>query len=158
MVVSPLEKHYTEHRGRLVKTYSFRLGSEQDAEDVVQEAYYRVLKYLNSFDGTSFDKWFSRIIKNCFLERKKELNGNFLEPLGDEEGEGEDGEEYSKHVMRNIYALIRSKNVVQKEVLWLHFNLQYTAKDISRVTDVSYANCHQIIGRFRREIKETLLE
>ena len=52
------------------KAYSFayRLaGNEQDARDLVQEAFARALKYFEKYDpARPFGPWVNRILKNVF--------------------------------------------------------------------------------------------
>src|SRR5262245_45887947 len=40
------------------------LGDEQDAEDVVQEASLRALRYFRTFSGGNGRAWFLRIVRN----------------------------------------------------------------------------------------------
>jgi RNA polymerase sigma-70 factor (ECF subfamily) len=42
----------------------WRMGNEQDAEDVVQEASLRALRYFRTFTGGNGRAWFLRIVRN----------------------------------------------------------------------------------------------
>jgi RNA polymerase sigma-70 factor (ECF subfamily) len=57
---------YELHAGRM-KSLAFRLlGSRADAEDAVQEAFLKVHKALNGFEGnSSLTTWIYRILLNC---------------------------------------------------------------------------------------------
>ena len=159
MEVPLIEKHYRENRNKLVKKLSYRAGTEEAAEDVIQEAYYRALKYFASFrQQDNFNKWFSTILNNCLREYKNIENGHSASEFEEEEAEGTACPHYPNHIMRDIMVLIGTKSPVQKEVLNLYFKQEYSAIDISRITDYSYANCHQIIQRFRNELKELYKE
>jgi RNA polymerase sigma factor (sigma-70 family) len=154
MEVSDIEKHYVENRSKLVKKMAFRAGTPEAAEDIVQEAYYRAWKYYASFrQGENFNKWFSIILNNCLREYKNTENGHSASEFEEEEVEGTEPTHYNEHIMRDIYALIDTKSLVQQEVLTLFFKQEYSPIDISRITDYTYANCHQIIQRFRNELK-----
>lgn len=158
MQVSAIETHFLANRQRLVKKMFFRAGNMEDAEDIVQEAYYRALKYARGYDGEHFDQWFSTIINNCLRDQKNMQNGHSADLFEEEEAEGTACTHYSEHVMREVYELIDTKSVVQQEVLKLHFQQEYSPIDISRMTDHSYAKCHQIILRFRNELKDLYRE
>lgn len=159
MQVSDIEKHYRDSRGKLVKKLTFRAGTEEAAEDIVQEAYYRALKYFASFNqDEDFNKWFSTILNNCLREYKNVEKGHTNDEFNEEEAEGTACTSYPGHVMRDIFHLIEQKPAVHKEVLYLHFRQEYSPIDISRITDYSYANCHQIIQRFRNELKQLFQE
>lgn len=151
-----IEKYYVESREKLVKRFTYRAGSTEGAEDVVQEAFSRALKYVKSFNG-EIERWMSMILNNSLRAYKNEEKG--YTPIDYEEEEGEvPPEHYPRHVMREVYQLIQTKSLDQIEVLMYYFQQEYSAKDISEITDHSYAKCHQIIQRFRNELKELYRE
>lgn len=133
---------------------SFRAGTEWDAEDIVQEAYARAIQYQDSFDGSNLDRWITTILNNSLREFKNTEKGFATATFDEELMDGVDCSHYPDTVMREIYDLISTKSVAQKEVLNLYFKQEYSAKDISRITDYSYSTAHQIIQRFRNELKE----
>jgi RNA polymerase sigma factor (sigma-70 family) len=47
-------------------------GNTADAEDVVQEAYLRAFRYLDSFRGDNFRVWLLTIVRNSFLDWLKD--------------------------------------------------------------------------------------
>jgi len=61
-----IEDYYRKNFKRLVNISRGRAGSYHNAEDVVQEAFTRALKYHKSYNPamTAFDAWFSRILDN----------------------------------------------------------------------------------------------
>ena len=78
--------------GLLVERHSIRLfqmayrmtGNEQDAEDVVQEAFLRAYKQLNRFESRAgFGTWLHRIAANCSLDflRKRKRQDQQLDPV-----------------------------------------------------------------------------
>lgn len=159
MSVLAIKTHYCANRQRLVKRLSFRAGTAEAAEDVVQEAYYRALKYRRSFSGNwedeeAVDKWFATILNNSLREYKNIERGHPQVEYVDDSEDGEDFSDIPVHVMRDVYELIDTKTPVQQEVLRLFFHQDYSAKDIAAITEYSYTTCHQIIQRFRNELKE----
>jgi RNA polymerase sigma factor (sigma-70 family) len=154
MQVLAIENHFRENRQKLVKRMMFRSGSEEDAEDIVQEAYCRALKYIHSYNGEHLDKWFNTVLNNALREYKNMQNGHSTDIFEEEEAEGTACPHYSEHVMKEVYELIDTKSVIQQEVLNYYFKQEYSAVDISRITNYTYGQCHQIILRFRNELKE----
>jgi RNA polymerase sigma-70 factor (ECF subfamily) len=75
------------------KAYNFAyrlVGNEQDARDLVQEAFLHALKHFQRYDSTRpFGPWFNRILKNIFLdavrkyERKHTISLDDQSPLED---------------------------------------------------------------------------
>lgn len=154
MEVSAIEKHYIDNRQKLVKRMKFRTGSDEDAEDIVQEAYERAIRYRRSYSGDEFEKWLNTILNNCLRDNRNMQSGHSADEFDEEEAEGTACPHYSEHVMREVYELIDTKSVIQKEVLTLFFQQEYSAIDISRITEYPYSQCHQIIQRFRNELKD----
>lgn len=131
----------------------WRAGTIEAAEDVIQESYYRALKYAHSFNGEDFGKWFNTIMNNCLREHKNAEKG--YSPIeADAEEESYECPSYVRHVMKDVFDLIHTKSEVQIEILMLYFKQEYTAKSISEITEHSYAQTHQIIQRFKNELKE----
>lgn len=151
-----ITKHFHETRPRIIKRLTFQAGTVEAAEDIVQEAYYRALKYFNSYDGRAFDNWFSRIVYACLIDYKNAEKGLVY----DEEPEEEliDCPAYPSYLMKEIYELIDTKSEVQIAVLSMHFKHGYSAKDVAMVTEWSYAQCHKIISRFREELRQLYAE
>ncbi len=146
--MDPLEAHYRANRFKLVKRMSFRAGDY--ADDVVQEAYARAIKYFSSYKPEySLDAWFSRI-----KEHKNSEKGFASMSFEEEEQDGIPCNRFAESVVKEIHELIGTKSVVSMEVLSYHFRFGYSAKEIQEITEYSYANCHQIISRFRQELRE----
>lgn len=149
----PIEEHYRKNRFMLVKRMSFRAGDY--AEDVVQEAYARALKYFASYkEEYALDAWMSRILNNCLKEQKNAEKGYSAVEFEEDHVDGIPCNRFAESVVAEIYELISTKSVVAMEVLEYHFQQGYSAKEVSELTDYTYANCHQIIRRFRQELKE----
>lgn len=154
MQLSIIEKHYEENFGRLVKKMGFRAGTHWSGEDVVQTAYERAIRYSDSCNPEMFGQWFNTILNNALRDYKNAEKGYTQIEEGAEEAETIDCPHYPERILQEIYELIGTKSPVQREVLKLHLKQDYSAIDISRMTSYSYAQCHQIIQRFRNELKE----
>lgn len=148
-----IEDHYLANRRNLVKRMSFPAGDA--AEDVVQEAYARALKYFNSYKPEyHFDGWFRRILNNALKEHKNNERGTSAVSFEEEEHDGLDCSGLNERILLEVNELIATKSAVQMEVLTYHIQQGYTAKEVSELTDHTYANCRRIVHRFRQEVKE----
>ena len=154
MDIPTIVEHYIKNREKYVKRMAFRLGNDSYAEDIVQEAYERLLKYKNSFSGDDFDKWTNTILNNCLKHFKNVEKGHTEDVFDEEQSEGYSCTHYSDRVMKEVFELINTRSDNQQEILNLHFKHEYSPIDISRVTDHNYSNCHKVITRFRQELKE----
>lgn len=154
MQVSLIEKHYVENYSRLVKRMSFRAGTIWAAEDIVQTAYERAIRFRRTCDEARFNQWFSTILNNSLRDFKSEEHGNATVDIENEDvAETLSCPHYPEKIMKEIYALIETKNDNQREVLKLYFQEGFNSKDISIITSNSDSNCRQIIKRFRDELK-----
>lgn len=158
MLIPLIENHYRVNRQRLVKRLSFRAGTREDGEDIVQEAYYRALKYHKSFDGSNFDRWFNTILVNTLREHKNTSKGYATEEYDENEEEAAPCVLMPRRIMQEVFKSIKERPVAQQEILMLFFEQEYTAKDISKILPYSYAQVHQTIQRFRNELKEVYKE
>src|SRR5688572_17354087 len=105
-----------ERHSRSVFRLAFRMtGSEQDAEDVVQETFLKTYKRLQSFEArANFGTWLYRIAVNCALDlmrkrRRHEAHNETLEPdfegaVPDHSGEAAspDGMLFSVEVQKRV--------------------------------------------------------
>lgn len=148
-----IEEHFREVRIRALKGLTFKMGTPEAAEDVLQEAYYRALKYFKTFNGEDFVKWINKIINICAIDYFNQERGSYRDELEEEMFDLIDCPSYPNHVMKEVYEIIETKSVAQIEVLSLYFRCEYSAKDIHEITGYSYAQCHKIISRFREELR-----
>jgi RNA polymerase sigma-70 factor, ECF subfamily len=101
-LVDALRLHAPTAAERLVATYgdrAYRLatgitGNAQDAEEVVQDVFWTVIRKIDTFRGDSaFGSWFYRIVANAAYQkvrgrqsRRAELSLDEVLPLFDEQG------------------------------------------------------------------------
>src|SRR5512141_1065232 len=65
--------------------------NDHDAEDVVQEAFMRALRYFDAMKGTEARPWLLRIVRNtCYTWLEKNRPADIV-PLDDSDGSGEGG-------------------------------------------------------------------
>lgn len=151
-----IEQHYIQNRRRLIQKYAKTLGSTASAEDVVQEAYYRAMKYYSSFDGVRFESWFSMVCKNALRNFQAEERGHFHEELDEFGVPGFKSDLEIEYLWEQILDLAKRENPEHREVLRLHFERGYNSLEISQVSELSYSNIRQIISRFRNKIQKEL--
>ena len=153
---SQIEKHYRDNYQRLVKMVLFRAGSIWDAEEVVQGAYERALKYYRVFPENEFNLWFGRLLNNVLRDHKS-ADRDWLRGfghIGDEDETHGSCPHYPEEILREVFDLISTKSEIQIEVLSYYMKHELSAKDISEITDYPYKRTHQIIQRFKNELKE----
>lgn len=75
-----------DHYGDAIYTMAYRLtGNADDAADLAQDVFVRVLRNLHTYRPGTFQGWLYRITKNLFLDRVRRAQRVRMEPLADEE-------------------------------------------------------------------------
>lgn len=152
-----IEEHYIKNRRMLVKRLSFRTDSIQDAEDVVQEAYCRALKYIASFDKEqSFENWFTRILRNAIKEEKrKKFNLPVIESFDEDEIEPIPDSNVQKRLLKSIEESInKERNEHIKEILKLYYLQGFKLSEIVQITNEGYNAVNNMVHKFKRTIRK----
>ena len=152
-----LELYYQDNYDTFIKKVKRRAGGEVNAEDVVQEAFTRALKYQNSFDETNrpLDAWFNTILNNALrdFQRQERLFGMNIE-LDEEKIDGVDMKEIRGVIRKDLRKLIQQQPEPKATVLRLHFNKGYKTREIVNVVDVPLGTVFTTINRFKQEVQE----
>src|SRR3546814_8875926 len=67
-----IDAYYRENYDSLVKRLSYRLGTRENAEDTVQEAFTRAVKYYESC-SVDFDRWFKVLLANAVKDAQGDI-------------------------------------------------------------------------------------
>lgn len=153
-----ITQHYLENYIRLVKTAVRRVpnNSQALAEEVVQEAYARAVKYFRAYnENIEFDKWFNGIFRNavndcrtaesehgCTFEYDDNVE-NILSLEQTLQGELWDA------TMKMIYKLDNERD---KEILSMCYMYGFTSKDIAEYVGMKHSTVRQIITRFKAKL------
>ena len=75
-----------DNHARFLAFLERRVGSSQDAEDILQEAFVRSLDHAPSLQGSSATAWFYRVLRNAITDhfRRQVSRGRALERLAAE--------------------------------------------------------------------------
>jgi RNA polymerase sigma-70 factor (ECF subfamily) len=137
--------------------------SPGDAEDVVQEACLRALRFFDGFRGGDSRAWLLKIVRNtCYSwvrkNRPSELSDEFDETVHSNEVLGEDVE--SKLVSRanseQVRKALETLPAAFREVLVLREIEELSYKEISDVTGVPMGTVMSSLSRARQRLREEL--
>lgn len=152
-----IEQHYVDNYERLVKRSTYRVPhrSKALAEECVQEAYVRAIKYFPTFDEKrdSFEKWFEGILRNAINDcRAIEKDRGVTHELIDEDGVDLTPTKREKYT---AIGLIKSiKDSKYKLVLSLFLLYGFQSAQISEYTGLTHSNVRQIIYKYRRNASD----
>lgn len=152
-----ISQHYVKNYDRLVKRTKWRAPNQSPAlaEECVQEAYARALKYFPTYDEKkdTFEKWFEGILRNALNDCRK------IEKDRGVSGEMTDGDGVVLHPSRRekmmaVMVIRDIKEDANRLVLSMFLIYGYKTKDIAEYTGMSHTNVRQIIYRFRTNMSE----
>jgi len=82
----PTWEEVAEGYGDAIYTMAYRLtGNAEEAKDLSQDVFVRVLRSLHTYRPGTFEGWLYRITKNLFLDRMRRRRRVRFEPLAEEE-------------------------------------------------------------------------
>jgi RNA polymerase sigma-70 factor (ECF subfamily) len=134
-----------------------------DADDVFQEAWFRVIRKHRSYRAGNFRGWLARITHNLIVDRARKRKPDFS--LDASAGEGretrpaQDGQPEPGRAMaarelgQRIAAAVRSLSPEQREVFLMRSQMELSFKEIARIQSVSIntalARMHYAVGKLR---------
>ncbi len=154
-----VEEHYRKNRNAIIKKISFKAGSPQDAEDIVQEAYTRALTYIHAYNPNEFqfERWFSRLFQNVwkdFLEVKYQRG--HPEEVDEKDYVCLKFESNASQLMELVYdEIFNTENQDHREILTLYLIYGYKLKDVSNIMGMRSGTVNQVLFRFKEDLKKT---
>lgn len=154
-----IEAFYIEFYDLYVRRNARRAGSMENAEDVVQEAFCRALKYADSFEvdnGRDLETWFNTIVRRALYDFKRvETKQGMTAAIDSGETEAIEIDGVDQAMAEEILKIIEEKkNVDHRNVLFLALIRNYPPRDIVEVLDLGIRNVNTIVDRFKQEMAD----
>jgi RNA polymerase sigma-70 factor, ECF subfamily len=157
------------HRDTVHSLATWLTGNLADAEDVVQEVYFRAFRYFDSYQGGNYRLWLLTIVRNTFITWVKvhrshqlEFHGDVL--AGDAAGSNEpvwgsaprDPEMLlAQHIDSELLQhLIQRLPENYREALLLREYEDLTYRDIAKVTGVPIGTVMSRLSRARLALRQ----
>tara|TARA_B100000929_G_C15511743_1_gene421148 strand:- start:28752 stop:29234 length:483 start_codon:yes stop_codon:yes gene_type:complete len=150
-----LEELYTEKSEAQVKSLAGRVGGIHNAEDIVQEAYCRALKHLDTFDANkaSLEVWVQRIIKRCTFDfKRQELMQGMVRDEMDKDEPFEDFRDLGVSTLKEVVEEIGKRKKAHQEVLRLTFVKGYRPREIAEIVEEGSRGIEHIIRSFKLDM------
>lgn len=151
---------FYEHTSRPVWAYLARLtGSATEADDLLQEAYYRLLRAGASFETERHRRqYLFRVATNLVLDaRRRRLTRPEVELTADAEelpGDGGDARRFEQRsVVRGAMARIRPR---ERALLWLAYAEGASHDEIGAVLGLKSSSIRSMLFRARRRFLDAL--
>jgi len=153
--MSIVETHYRESYSKLVKIARGRVGdySLPLAEEAVQEAFTRALKYLPAYNPrVPFDKWFMSILYNAINNiKRQEMDAGMVY---------EEEEEVNYHNANDILftkeisdALSRC-SIRDQEILNAYFFYGFKSREVAEITGTNHSVVRDVVRTFRKKVRD----
>ena len=135
-----------------------------EAEDVMQESFLNAFMKLHTFKGeVTFGAWLKRIVINnsIYHYRKQQKNqtsdiNEVLYKVEDNDGVALDDSGYTELKAQKVMETMKSLKDNYRVSLTLHLIEGYDYEEISKIMDISYANCRTTISRAKENLRKRL--
>lgn len=140
------------------------VNQQEEAEDVLQEAFVKMFKQLNSYrQEASFGAWFKRIVVNSslnHLKQKKRLLEN-IENLKNESQENlieEDESPLPTYSVNQVQSAMELLPEGYRVVFSLYLFEEYSHKEIAEELGITESTSKSQLNRGKKKLKELLIQ
>ncbi|GAC1657007.1 MAG: sigma-70 family RNA polymerase sigma factor [Candidatus Dormibacteraceae bacterium] len=150
---------------------ALRLTRDPDkAQDLVQDAYARALRYQHSYQpGTNMKAWLFAIMRNLYWDRfqKSQREGVSIEDIGefalydrmrDDLGEGPEAEVLDKIAKGEVVEAIEKLSPLHREVVVLVDVEGFAYKDAAQILGVPIGTVMSRLHRARQQLQKDLFD
>ncbi len=139
--------------------------NDQDAEDLVQEAYLRAFKFFDGFQGQNSRTWLLKIVRNTFYSRLPQKKLHELTTAFDEELHDQGSEDFNpeKLVLQNINNKLLMQALAElpveyREIIILR-ELEYLSyKEIAELIAIPIGTVMSRLAPARKQLQKSLAE
>lgn len=156
-----IEAFYTTHKKKLFAYLIYKLPTQEDAEEILQDVFLEALDSLLFFEGkSSIDTWLHSIAHHKIVDfyRKRRIKSFVLSKfpfLNIYTHEVSDPEfQFEKNKIRdNIEATLHQLSEKYRKVLKLHYEEQMPIKQIAIEMNLSFKATESLLFRARQDFK-----
>jgi RNA polymerase sigma-70 factor (ECF subfamily) len=159
--LNPQEELYIalQEKTGIIFKYLLKIGAgTRDAEDIVQEALYKFMLYIDSVDPQKAYSWLFRVSINQYYDlcrkQKKEMHASFdnLEFV-DESFLPEDFIQQNE-MKKEIQVVLDQLPTLQKQLLLLKYEMELSYAEMAELLDLNTGTIKTYLFRARKTFKE----
>ncbi|HEY4543170.1 MAG TPA: RNA polymerase sigma factor [Tissierellaceae bacterium] len=130
-------------------------ASKEDAEDIIQNTFYKIYSMLSDLDEKTVRPWFYRVALNEFIDlKRKKFQHNV--PLSDEiqsklTSKDADFEQFFNQ--DEILSLLKNVKTEYREIFVLKYYYEFSYEEIAQLLNMQVANVKQKLYRARKTIR-----
>jgi RNA polymerase sigma-70 factor (ECF subfamily) len=141
------------------------IGNEQDAEDMVQEAYLRAFKFFDTFHGVDSRAWLLAIVRNtCYTWLRQQKSSSLAMPYDDElHDDGSEMLNPERLFIQNadneaLRTALAGLPVEFREVIILRDLEDMSYKEIAGIVAVPLGTVMSRLSRARKRLQQSLMQ
>jgi RNA polymerase sigma-70 factor (ECF subfamily) len=147
------------HQPLVYNTCRRRLGSDQDAEEVCQDAFLQVFHKIKQFEGRSqFKTWLYRVVYNLCIDRQRKLarqrkgDTSVAEQISDDEGIRSETQGTAA-VQDEVNAAIAKLREDDQEIIVMRFVTGLSIAEIAETLDLKLSAAKMRLYRAQEQFK-----
>ena len=151
------------HFGAAYNLARWLVRDDQDAEDVVQEAYLRAFKFFGGYRGGDSRSWLLSIVRNtCYTWLQQNRSRELSEPIDDNLDDVEISTENPETVLLQaadaqlVRQALEELPIEFREVLIMREMEDLSYKEISGIADLPIGTVMSRLARGRKRLRELL--
>ncbi len=140
------------------------VNQKEEAEDVLQEAFIRMFKQIDTYrEESSFGAWFKRIVINGALNhiKKKRKDSEQLEQLKDDSQENltqENEEDLPSYTINQVQDTMELLPEGYRIVFSLYLFEDYSHREIAKELGITESTSKSQLNRAKKKMKELLIQ
>lgn len=162
MMSNELINEMFEKKMNLIYKYLIKLGcSEANAEDIVQDTFYKALKYIDGIQTEKLSSWLFKVAINKYYDLCRKNNRHIQLSLHEDifkESLREDRlvEDFilDSEKKEEILKCLNSISEVQKNLLLFKYDIGLSYKEIAEILDVNENTVKTYLFRAREQFKK----
>jgi RNA polymerase sigma-70 factor (ECF subfamily) len=152
---------YDRLAGRVYRFAVFRVGSQADAEDLMQRTFLKMIESLPRYQprGIPFEAWFFRIARNAVIDHQRGRRPHEpLEAVADVEGDGPGPAESAELAMefRRLEDALQQLTPVQQEVIGYRYMAGLGARETGLIIGKREGSVRAIQFRALQTLRRSL--
>lgn len=137
-------------------------GNEQDAQDIVQEAYLRAFRFFDSYRGENSHAWLLTIVRNTAYTWLRQNRMHETATLDDDEVEDADATSIEVSLVQAADVQLLRQAIAAlplefREVIILHEMEGLAYKEIAAVVNIPVGTVMSRLSRARDRLQKTML-
>ncbi|MDD4028609.1 MAG: RNA polymerase sigma factor [Caldisericia bacterium] len=147
---------FSYYKNYVFRSAFFMLKNEDEADDIVENVFFKVFSNFVSFDMTrSFHPWLSRIILNetrTYIKKNRRAYTNQDFVLDNIPSRSSETKEKSQQIQRYMKEL----SPKDRELITMRYFQELTIEEIARIVNISVANAKVRIHRATKKLKQII--